>query len=918
MTWELARTGDRDGELRLRIDGDPCIPHAAIPLVEQDGVWSVTVDGPHDIVPGAMSVKFAGGATLKVELGEGDKPVALVATGAMQIDIVICPLLRLLSDGAPDLRPVAWPFVVDNQQRLPGLHFQRSIQAGVRIELGAPSLIECLLPATSDVSLLGSARTSLFRRGLLRAAATALDLGDLTISGLSDRGSVSVGDAVGGPRLLLRHPKATLDVPGRTSVELDIEELVIDMRSLQLAGASFLARIIEERRYDVGDTLTVVFPAGTRCRFRPVLADPRVELESADGGPVLTAYIPGLAGSDPVVDGSDESRFIIDLKSGKNDKPGNDDKVSISHHGLTALAELRPTRLKVGTLECSVTGGSVRFQEGRYDAQITASARLPYFRHGEGNLLIRAGSEAGFAAQWEANLGRAWEDPTGHLLVHEPRATVTVGWSGGTWKVEGRLGGRLELTKAPRFLAGAERWLGTFARGLRFEFDQLDLSDLDSSDFSIKLDPKRLPQRLDLWGFFEFDLQQLELCRNGFVVGGDLRFERNGLSFSGSLPRLRCEFSTGGIGIRAGGGDDIEIRGHLKTRSGIEVRASFRRRQSGDVDEMIGAGTIAIASLPSISVLCAIGRRVDRNGSCDPVLLLYTEADIPVPLFPGVVLRELGLGFGINKVLAAVAGTRPEDLVTRLIDDPKGLPDAANPAAWSTPPDGFDLSLVAQTAIAPAPRGEGPFPYVGRATMYVQPTSECVLLLLSRLWLLTSLDDSRRSEFQRRPALKGALAIYPRHGYLELQVRTERKPAFSAPVPLLDQAFSIASGEFHLKASRDAFLCRAGPLRARVAISGLSLEGHVVHAVYVGRHGAITVLETGLQARAEASRRPAAGRPELRRRCGREGASRLGRSSRRALSPRSVRPAWSRAARRVSGRNRIGVGDAARACRRSK
>jgi hypothetical protein len=830
MSWTL-----QDGTLRWTGAVAVAIPCPSNTVAA--GEW-------HDLVPGLCRFRLTGGAALSVRAVEGG--YELSAIGAGQFEWVLCPLVPLVG-GEQSERLVCWPLITQAAEPVAGWVLSAELTAGFTLKLHDQDLLKCLEALGDKLKWrLGESVTELFRRNLLRLPGPPQGFGSVRLAASTP--------VLREGKLVIEDLKLTLDPADATqaTVALHLSRLSVRLQDfrLELEDGAFSAQL-QNDAYLLGgkdSLLTLLFHRGTRFRFFPALANPRMEAVPPSGRAAMTAFIPGGSPEDLGrlhEAGTAPDRFVLDFKANAAGR------LNLGSNGLTGKAEARPLPIQIGSegarLEGAVTQGEVTFQEGRYDASVTATAKLPYFQGSDGSLTIRASSEGRFSARWEMSPGQAWKDPTGHIEVHEPRASVTIQRKEGVWSVAGKVGGRLELVKTPRFVGDAGRWLGAFAKGLRLEFDNLSLSQLGMPDFRVQLDPVNLPRGLDLWGLFKLDLKRFHLLNDGFSFGGDVGFDISGLSFSGGFPSLRCRLSRAtGLSISTDPGDGMSISGQLSTPGGVKATLSLRRQSGDSVEELVGNGTVSIPGLPGITVLCMLGRRL-RGKAVDPLFLIYAEADLPVPLFPGVVLREVGLGFGINKVLGAIQQVPPEKVVSQLMSGPLGLPDAADPASWATSTSDFDLSLVAQTAIAPSTHGEGPFPYLGRAMLYARPTTDFVIMLGANLWLMTRLDDSRKPDFKARPAMKGALVLFPRHGFLEMQARTERSPRTSVPIPLLDQAFSVASGEFYLKASRDTFLFRAGPMRTGMDIAGVQLQGQVVYAVYVGSRGAITVMQASLE-----------------------------------------------------------------------
>lgn len=814
--------------------------------------WRITssVEGVHilaqtvSLLDGGAQLTVAGGGQLSVTQGD-EGTLRLKVSQGVSIELKLRPFIELGVKGREQL--VSWALTTDGAGTTGSsdIDLRLTVKNELEVTLDGRSLLKTLLAELSDsMEWAGNSirRSTSFDFPLVRYVDTLNDgLGGLKI----EFGRPSVD----GDDLCFEDTKLWFD--GLNGVPLEIANLKIGIDKLDVKVDSLKARVpkaVPILAYDA-KPLTLVLSAGSTFEMGLRLPSPNIGISPpSPGGMAIAVIVPGSKDWEAVLAGTKSDRLVFDISPGAGSA-----KVTIGPNGLRADAALRMRPLDLGDVltDCQLTGGRLEFHDSLFSAAVTASAKLPYFRDSEGSLTIRTDSVGGFSATWQMTDGKTWTDPTGNFNVHEPRAAVTINYRD-KWEVSGKVGGQLHFTGADRLEGAAHEWLAGFADALRMEFADMDISELNNiKTVGIRLNFARLPRQLDLWNILRLNLDTFSLLSEGFILGGKVSLKNvSGLAFEGRLPRLRCTFENGRIKLAEGGEDELGFSGKLTTPGGVSASLDLRRITDGRVDEVSGTGSLSIPSMPPIAITCALGqrKRTSDPGKRDPVFLLFARTDYPIPLFPGVVLRDIGAGLGINKVLKVVEGTPHEQLVGQLVHGPTGWPDPGALESWITPErDDFDLSLVADTYIAPSQQGRETFPYVGAATLYARPTTDFVILLGANLWLMTKLDDARLPEFRQKPAARGVLALFPRHGYLELQVRTEREPRMSDPVPLIAAALSAASGELYLKATRDDFLFRVGPLRSETTLAGVRLAGQITFATYVGRGRAIAVIQGALE-----------------------------------------------------------------------
>lgn len=719
----------------------------------------------------------------------------------------------------------------------------------VKVDLkGAKSLLQILLENYSgEIEKLGSSflRTRAFDFPLLRF------LNEI------ERPLGSLDFTLGSPIYsngILSFDSTTVNIKDR---ELTIDEFHIGIEDLAVRVDGLSASVEKDFPIVAGadKPLTLILREGSKIALGLRMNSPGLSITPSPSiDAAMIAIVPGidLVEDQEVLADSMPDRLIFDMYPAESDKG-----LKIGPNGLRGVAKLRirPLELGVGLTDCRLTEGQLTFRDSLFEAEVKATAKLPYFRDSEGSLTIRTSSVGGFSAVWQMAAGKSWTDPTGNFVVHEPRAAVTIKApkDSNKWVVTGKIGGQLHFIGIDKLDGAAREWLAGFADMLRMKFEDLDISNLlPLPSTGLPLNLSGLPGSLDLWNIFHFKLDSFSLFKDGFSLGGliSLKEAGSGLSFQGKLPNLRCLVKDGKISLSTSSDGGLSFSGQLSTPGGVSVALDLRRETDERGDELIGSGALSIPSMPAIAITCALGQRKGKKDPTrrDPIFLLFIRTGIAVPLFPGVVLRDIGIGMGINKVMKIVDETSHDELVSQLVNGSAGFPDPGDQSSWSTPDrDGFDLSLVADTYIAPAQEGSKTFPYVGSATLYARPTTDFVILLGANLWLMTSIDDAKRSDVRQRPAAVGALALFPRHGFLELKVRTKKNSFMTDEVELLRMGLESFSGELYLKATRDEFLFRVGPMQSSTTFGPIRLSGSVTFATYVGQHGAIAVLQGALE-----------------------------------------------------------------------
>ena len=88
-------------------------------------------------------------------------------------------------------------------------------------------------------------------------------------------------------------------------------------------------------------------------------------------------------------------------------------------------------------------------------------------------------------------------------------------------------------------------------------------------------------------------------------------------------------------------GDELGFMGKLTTPGGVSAALDLRRERSARTDELIGADLSFRLCRPLLSLASWANVRL---GASEPVFLLFARSDYPVPLYPGFVMRNIGIG----------------------------------------------------------------------------------------------------------------------------------------------------------------------------------------------------------------------------------------------------------------------------------
>lgn len=392
--------------------------------------------------------------------------------------------------------------------------------------------------------------------------------------------------------------------------------------------------------------------------------------------------------------------------------------------------------------------------------QVQASLRLTfafdYFVGAKGELEVEA-SRGPLPSPWQVaaatriNSGATWTDPSGWLTFRDMGVEVDVGDQDGKIAVRDvRTSGQVTF-HAEALEAKSREWLSDLFSGLSTEFRNVSLRGAGAGPaFGFSFRPRGGLQikALDIFNLhipeLRFDERMLTL-RNPAIS-----LNIGSASLRGRIGELKISLA-GAPSIE--GVDAFSIEMALSAPGGVKASATMHYKHTETVQTVSGTGQLTTPTFPGVQVMFVIGRFKPAN-TWLPTLVIYAATPVDIPLFPGVVVRRLGLGLGVN---AEVEGTTRLTLAQARKRLESGLPDVSQPASWT--PKETDLTLLARAFVSPT-KGlahSDPELYVADLTIIV--TSDFQFAVMGKLWLLTSLDHAQTTPFQGRPSAAGMMLL---------------------------------------------------------------------------------------------------------------------------------------------------------------
>jgi len=375
-----------------------------------------------------------------------------------------------------------------------------------------------------------------------------------------------------------------------------------------------------------------------------------------------------------------------------------------------------------------------------------------------------------------------------HMQLDDLRLNLEWLQASHKWKVQAFADGCMRL--APEYQP--ER-LGGLQKNDAIAINNQDMMDL-AKDFSkIKKFTLNLARPIELEvldGMFGCTLHSLAFAQTDSKIElsctkAEFRFKNEGV--------LEVDIQAGGINLEVDtDSSNPAVRLAFPSRLGLEVRVKdgvqFRGEVGWEMDPKAGkkvfmaAGQLSIPGLPEGEATLTLGTGIKQDGSLVPNVCIYAQVGLDVPLFAGVVIKQLGAGVGLNRRLVALGDEpTPDQLLANLDRLKPELPDS-----WEFVPEGdFYVSLVGTVILASNSGGDiVRNSYV--AWLLVSIDTNADIVAAGKLWLTCSAKYAR-DNFDR-PVLAGALALLPRKKTLRAVLTSLPNPAI--PEKALAEIFS--------------------------------------------------------------------------------------------------------------------------------
>ena len=440
------------------------------------------------------------------------------------------------------------------------------------------------------------------------------------------------------------------------------------------------------------------------------------------------------------------------------------DRITLNASGIVyAKAMAKPTakkpELEGGLENLSLIQGSVELSGSRRQVSLQFSFSLAYFAGSKGLLDIHLSRQEKtkdtdpkpkwlVATSATMNSDATWSDPSGWLSFSKMGLSFDLVEQEGVFTVKQPRASGSVTFRAGALAGAAKEWLGELFSGLRTDFRDISLSNLGGANFSFGFNPAG-GFKIRALGIMQLTVAKLSLGVDGFSLH-DISLELENLA--GAV--VRGGVDTLKVTLRGTPKLDMSFGIHLamSAPSGIKASGSLRYVDTDTLQALEGSGSLTTPTFPGITIKFRVGRaRLVDNSGWIPTVVLYAAVPVVIQLFPGVVIRQVALGLGIN---AEISGTTRLTLAQARKRLTEGLPDASSLAAWQASNTPLVLVARAFAASTQGPNTKQMELYVCDLTLIV--TSDFQVAVLGKLWLQTSMDDAQTQAFQ---ALPGAVAM---------------------------------------------------------------------------------------------------------------------------------------------------------------
>ncbi|MCY2966471.1 MAG: hypothetical protein NT069_23040, partial [Planctomycetota bacterium] len=335
----------------------------------------------------------------------------------------------------------------------------------------------------------------------------------------------------------------------------------------------------------------------------------------------------------------------------------------------------------------------------------------------------------------------------------------------------------------------------------------------------------------------EWDLQAKTM---GFTA------ESARFTYQGNSGELFVDVHAGSIGLDLSVGSR-SMKFKLSKSVGLEVRIGTQITFAGEVGWEDNArehffradGRLRMTGFPEVAGSLKLGTGIKDDGAVVPNLAVFAELPFEADLFPGVVMKRLGVGLGLNNRLAAI-GDRPDPraILARIDEiDPK---QSRN---WSfVSQKGVYVSVVATTMLA-SNRGDVVCAYLAKLVLSLDTNLDVVAA--AKIWLFSSAKFLEKGDNDRRPALIGAAVLQPRQKTFSLVAQTSPRPAIEGNKSISDLLNKVhARFSFYLSPELADYYLEE--LSYSDTLFGISVRANGSYRIAIGKFGALVRAQLAL------------------------------------------------------------------------
>ncbi|MCS5692946.1 hypothetical protein NZK33_13270 [Cyanobium sp. FGCU-6] len=562
---------------------------------------------------------------------------------------------------------------------------------------------------------------------------------------------------------------------------------------------------LEEKSYilDLGIfAFKLESPSSSSSQHPPVMVDFDLltgDMRILNTGAKVQVYLPGSEGAGTTqLSESDYSKsFLFDLDSppAPLDPLNNTAILLIGPRGLSFYAKQNPQEvaLKNGTLKplqpLQESNGIQSILEVRRNRIIQATffarTELPGF---SSETPIKVLAELALRQQKPKEkpellaalqLEKADGKPLGTLGIGPVESQVDeirmqLKWDKDGWDLKAKIDGKLWLeTNLPELVSG-------FSKEKPACFLDLDLSR--ANDFALQLTDAPRLELLD--GMVSITLMDLNLINDDNKL--EIKCTKSNFHFQSSGP-VEIDVQPGPLilsipigpngcspSLRLGNaGQPVSLTAKLGPSVKMNGQVQWIDNQAAGQQGIGVAGAIAITGLSSIRAAAFFGCERKESGEAAVSAFIYAETDTDIQLYPGVYLKSVGAGMGLNRQLEAIGvNPSPECILPRM-----NTLKPSNLDAWKfVKTSNIYLSLVATIMIGSvAGDSQQISPFLLWLVLSID--SQANITAAAKLWLSSSPGFVRNEANFSRPAAEAALVILPQKRMLSMRVRTKKGTA---------------------------------------------------------------------------------------------------------------------------------------------